>query len=375
MRLWVARVVIACSLIVVIIVAGTSLGKGPSSSAIPNHQATLDHSSTSTTQISTTNSLTTSTVGFTAGTTTTIVSSYLLTTSEPPPTTGSTTSSSHSSSTVRSTVNSSSSSSATTASTSFIEDLFETYTVVGGDTLYKIGLRFNVPWQSIAQANSIQSPYMIYPGEVLVIPGSSSPSSSTLNGTSSAGNSTDPIATGNPFYDQYDAVILAAASEYGLDPMVLKSQIAQESFFNSQAVSPDDPCGPVYQNGVDVGHSYGLLQMTPACNPGFAHNPDGTIDLTPNTSSPQWKNSAFNPTYNILSSAQGESFDLVNAKQLFGGCTGDQYVYMSLSIYNAGVGSVSGCSLYNQMGSLYVQNILNWYAKLASMANLSDPYR
>jgi len=29
-----------------------------------------------------------------------------------------------------------------------------------------------VPWLSIAEANNIQSPYIIYPGQTLVIPGS-----------------------------------------------------------------------------------------------------------------------------------------------------------------------------------------------------------
>ena len=45
-----------------------------------------------------------------------------------------------------------------------------TYVVQAGDTLYLIGLKFNLSWQSIASANNIVSPYTIYPGEVLVIP-------------------------------------------------------------------------------------------------------------------------------------------------------------------------------------------------------------
>ncbi len=45
------------------------------------------------------------------------------------------------------------------------------YTVVPGDTLSGIGARFGVPWQSIARENGLCSPYRIYPGQSLSIPG------------------------------------------------------------------------------------------------------------------------------------------------------------------------------------------------------------
>lgn len=46
-----------------------------------------------------------------------------------------------------------------------------TYTVRSGDCLSTIGSRLGVSWQTIASANGIYSPYMIYPGQVLSIPG------------------------------------------------------------------------------------------------------------------------------------------------------------------------------------------------------------
>ncbi len=46
----------------------------------------------------------------------------------------------------------------------------QTYVVQPGDSLYAIGLRYGVSWSSIAQANGISYPYVIYPGETLVIP-------------------------------------------------------------------------------------------------------------------------------------------------------------------------------------------------------------
>lgn len=87
----------------------------------------------------------------------------------------SSTSSSTSSSSTSST--SSSSTSSSTSSSSYLQ-----YTVQPGDYLYLIGQKFNVPWQTIAQANNIQSPYVLYVGEVLQIPtsGSSSSTSCTL---------------------------------------------------------------------------------------------------------------------------------------------------------------------------------------------------
>lgn len=46
-----------------------------------------------------------------------------------------------------------------------------TYTVRSGDCLSVIGARLGVSWQSIANANGIKSPYTIYPGQVIRIPG------------------------------------------------------------------------------------------------------------------------------------------------------------------------------------------------------------
>lgn len=46
-----------------------------------------------------------------------------------------------------------------------------TYTVRSGDCLSVIGARVGVSWQSIANANGIRSPYTIYPGQVIRIPG------------------------------------------------------------------------------------------------------------------------------------------------------------------------------------------------------------
>lgn len=243
------------------------------------------------------------------------------------------------------------------------------YSVQSGDTLSLIGSRFGVSWKSIATYNGISSPYTIYVGEVLLIP--------TANSTTSSSTSTsinDPIATGNQLYDGYDLTILSAASKYSLDPMIIKSQIAQESYVNPLATSPDDPCGQLIQNGVDVGHSYGLLQITPTCNSWFARNPDGTIDLSTNQSSSQWGNSAFNVVYNIDSGAFALYSSIEHAKQTFAGCTLSQYVMMGLAGYNSGWNSVYGCGSYGPRASAYTSNVLSWYQTFSSMSGWTNPY-
>jgi LysM repeat protein len=47
-----------------------------------------------------------------------------------------------------------------------------THQVRAGETLFRISLRYGVPWQAIAEANDLVSPYVIYVGQTLIIPGS-----------------------------------------------------------------------------------------------------------------------------------------------------------------------------------------------------------
>lgn len=52
------------------------------------------------------------------------------------------------------------------------------YRVVSGDTLSGIGAKTGTRWQDIAQINGIGSPYTIYPGQVLKLPGGASAATS-----------------------------------------------------------------------------------------------------------------------------------------------------------------------------------------------------
>jgi LysM repeat protein len=51
------------------------------------------------------------------------------------------------------------------------------YTVKAGDTLSAIAVKYNTTVEAIAQANNLKSPYTIYEGQVLCIPGTASSSS------------------------------------------------------------------------------------------------------------------------------------------------------------------------------------------------------
>ena len=69
------------------------------------------------------------------------------------------------------------------------------YTVRPGDTLSAIGARYGVSYQSIAQANGIANPNLIFPGQVLRIPGSNGAGPTPRGGP---GNSPSPAPTPGP---------------------------------------------------------------------------------------------------------------------------------------------------------------------------------
>jgi cytoskeletal protein RodZ len=56
------------------------------------------------------------------------------------------------------------------SSSSETQTVGETYTVEPGDTLFNIGKKFKINWKEIAQANNLEEPYSLRPGQKLVIP-------------------------------------------------------------------------------------------------------------------------------------------------------------------------------------------------------------
>ncbi|HEX3053843.1 MAG TPA: LysM domain-containing protein, partial [Aggregatilineaceae bacterium] len=75
-----------------------------------------------------------------------------------------------------------------------------TYTVVAGDTLSRIALRFGTTVQAIVSANGITNPNLIYVGQVLTIPGgSSAPVATPVPGATQPPVATAPPSTGGAF--------------------------------------------------------------------------------------------------------------------------------------------------------------------------------
>lgn len=90
------------------------------------------------------------------------------------------------------------------------------YTVQNGDSLSKIGARYGVSWQSIAQANGIRSPYVIKPGQRLTIPGSKTTPTSPISGGSA---SPGLVPAGAP--DMFNSLI-AGVLLYGIYKVLMK---------------------------------------------------------------------------------------------------------------------------------------------------------
>lgn len=63
-----------------------------------------------------------------------------------------------------------------------IVQTFEYYTVQRGDSLYKIGQRYNISAQNLAEINGLEPGEYLYPGQVLLVPGSGVKVDITKNG-------------------------------------------------------------------------------------------------------------------------------------------------------------------------------------------------
>jgi hypothetical protein len=79
-------------------------------------------------------------------------------------------------------------------------------------------------------------------------------------GVVAAGDSTnDPKATGNWQQDQYDSIIVSESQAFGLNPFIVKGQIALESQFDTWAGSE------VINSACDYTYDEGLMQVNPHC--------------------------------------------------------------------------------------------------------------
>ena len=187
---------------------------------------------------------------------------------------------------------------------------------------------------------------------------------------------TTRLATGNSAFDQYDSLLIASAQKYGFpDPMILKSQMSQESDFKWWVISGDIPCGTPSGWTAAESHSYGLMQITPACNPrAYALLPNGHPNLTQDNTSQYWPTSVFNPAYNVDFGANSMSVVYNHEKSQYPGCTQTQYLSMSLGAYNAGYGSVYGCGSWSSQANTYINYVLSKYQYMAGLAGVAYPF-
>ena len=205
--------------------------------------------------------------------------------------------------------------------------------------------------------------------------------SGTGGGSGSAGTgatcpAADPLKTKNTTVDAYDCTVLAESTKWGMpDPMIVKSQIQQESSFDMFAVSGDSPCG-IMQGWTDAeSKSFGLIQTTPACGEAkSALLPNGHPNLTKDMQSPLWATSVFNPTINLDEGVKTDVDGLKELKTRYPGCTPIQYNMMAAGAFNSGTGAINGCGAYNARAQAYVNAITSHYHQFAAAAGWPDPY-
>jgi hypothetical protein len=188
--------------------------------------------------------------------------------------------------------------------------------------------------------------------------------------------SADPLRTGSTRADAYDCLLITLAQQFGHpDPMMVKSQIQQESSWNVLATSPDSPCG-IPAGWTDAeSKSFGLIQVTPAC--GEARStllPNGHPNLTMDMQSALWATSVYNPSLNLSEGYRTVTVSLRTLQTRFAGCTPAVYVLMSAGAFNSGDNAVLGCNLYNARAQAYVTAVLGHYHPFAISAGWPDPY-
>jgi hypothetical protein len=177
--------------------------------------------------------------------------------------------------------------------------------------------------------------------------------------------------------DSFDCQILEQTARYQEpDPMIFKAIIYVESRFDHDAVAcPNLPCGMPAGWTADESGCYGLMQIVPACfndpsTPGLL--PDGHPDLAMDMSSPDWTNSVFNPDINVGLGVAGIADNRRQVKQMFPGCTEEQYTLMAVGNYNS-YGSTLSCTEYNTDYDNLVLDAYRMYAAAAGYPSRNYP--
>jgi hypothetical protein len=194
------------------------------------------------------------------------------------------------------------------------------------------------------------------------------------------------LRTGSAVNDRFDYVILAETSAVGWpDPMLIKAQISQESDFNplenTLGTQWASPCGLKSGWTKNESQSFGLFQITPACDGNeddMGLYPAGTPlaghpILVKSKYNSYWSKSFYNGRFNIHFGMYIMSIHFKYYERVFPGCTDSQYMQMALAAHIDGRDSVSGCGSWTDRAQEYIDNVLVRYYKFSKAAGY--PFR
>src|SRR5262249_36639066 len=147
-----------------------------------------------------------------------------------------------------------------------------------------------------------------------------------------------PLFNGNSV-DSYDCPILAFTAKYSEpDAMVFKAIVYVKSRFQYDAVGCTGNTGCCPQSGRSGTESacLAVMQTGPQCGGSSTLGllPNGHPDLDTDPNNPSWASSCFNPEVNIELGIAGIAGNRMQVKQMFPGCTEDQYTMMAIGNFN-----------------------------------------
>jgi hypothetical protein len=192
----------------------------------------------------------------------------------------------------------------------------------------------------------------------------------------------DPLKTNLPplfnglSVDVYDCPILEFTAKYNEpDAMIFKAIVYVESRFQNDAVgctSNTNCCPQAGWTGTECG-CLGPMQCGPQCGgmSTLGLLPNGHVDLEKDPNATDWSNSVFNPQVNIELGIAGIAGNRAQVKQMFPGCTEEQYTLMAVGNFNS-YGSTKSCTVYNTM---YDNSVLDAYKQYSAASGWKQhPY-
>ncbi|RAQ97359.1 LysM peptidoglycan-binding domain-containing protein [Thermogemmatispora tikiterensis] len=118
------------------------------------------------------------------------------------------------------------------------------YTVVSGDTLSGIALRYGTSWQTLASYNHIPNPNLIFPGQQVCIPGQGSSNATAVSVQSQASQSNQASTASQSVSGSIPQMIYQVFGSYGAQAL----SVAQcESSLNPYATNSSSGAAGLFQ--------------------------------------------------------------------------------------------------------------------------------